>query len=52
MTGDSIFNLLRIGEVDTDENDKPFDPAPKIKSVEVGFWSVLYALSVRKLIYH
>ncbi|KAK8509197.1 hypothetical protein V6N13_062254 [Hibiscus sabdariffa] len=35
VTGDSIFNLLRIGEVDTDQNDRPLDPPPKIKSVEV-----------------
>ena len=37
ITGDSIFNLLRIGEVDTDQNDWPLDPPPRIKSVEVGF---------------
>ncbi|XVF35306.1 hypothetical protein REPUB_Repub18cG0134100 [Reevesia pubescens] len=35
ITGDSIFNLLRIGEVDTDQNDWPLDPPPRIKSVEV-----------------
>ncbi|KAE8665256.1 Peptidyl-prolyl cis-trans isomerase CYP57 [Hibiscus syriacus] len=35
VTGESIFNLLRIGEVDTDQNDRPLDPPPKIKSVEV-----------------
>lgn len=36
VTGDSIFNLMRIGEVDTDKNDWPLDPAPKICSVEVS----------------
>ncbi|PPS07693.1 hypothetical protein GOBAR_AA12952 [Gossypium barbadense] len=35
VTGDSIFNLLRIGEVDTDQDDRPLDPPPRIKSVEV-----------------
>ncbi|GLT97244.1 hypothetical protein SLE2022_148170 [Rubroshorea leprosula] len=35
VTGDSIFNLLRIGEVDTDKDDRPLDPLPRIKSVEV-----------------
>lgn len=35
MTGDSIYNLLRLGEVDTGKDDRPLDPAPKILSVEV-----------------
>ncbi|KAL5783474.1 hypothetical protein ACOSP7_008503 [Xanthoceras sorbifolium] len=35
VTGDSIYNLLRIGEVDADKNDRPLDPAPKVLSVEV-----------------
>ncbi|OMO86498.1 hypothetical protein COLO4_21097 [Corchorus olitorius] len=35
VTGDSIYNLLRIGEVDTDQDDRPLDPPPRIKSVEV-----------------
>ncbi|CAN8327136.1 unnamed protein product [Cochlearia groenlandica] len=35
VTGDSIFNLLRLGEVDTGKDDRPLDPAPKILSVEV-----------------
>ncbi|KAH9618073.1 hypothetical protein KSS87_014431 [Heliosperma pusillum] len=36
VTGDSIFNLLRIGEeIETDSDDRPLDPAPKITSVEV-----------------
>ncbi|XP_078428910.1 cyclophilin-like peptidyl-prolyl cis-trans isomerase family protein [Wolffia australiana] len=35
VTGDSIFNLLRIGEVETDKNDRPISPVPRINSVEV-----------------
>ncbi|XP_057516495.1 peptidyl-prolyl cis-trans isomerase CYP57 isoform X1 [Amaranthus tricolor] len=35
VTGDSIYNLLRIGEVETDSDDRPMDPAPKITSIEV-----------------
>jgi peptidyl-prolyl cis-trans isomerase SDCCAG10 len=34
VTGDSIYNLLRLGEVDTDKDDRPLQP-PKILSVEV-----------------
>lgn len=34
MTGDSIYNLLRLGEVDADKDDRPLQP-PKILSVEV-----------------
>lgn len=34
VTGDSIFNLLRVGDVETDKDDRPLDP-PKILSVEV-----------------
>lgn len=44
MTGDSIFNLLRLGEVDTGNDDRPLDPAPKVLSVEVGG---LHAESIR-----
>jgi len=36
VTGDSIFNLLRLGDVETDKDDRPLDPPPKILSVEVG----------------
>ncbi|XP_027330419.1 peptidyl-prolyl cis-trans isomerase CYP57 isoform X2 [Abrus precatorius] len=35
VTGDTMYNLLRLGEVETDKNDRPLDPAPKILSVEV-----------------
>ncbi|KAK6912837.1 Cyclophilin-type peptidyl-prolyl cis-trans isomerase domain [Dillenia turbinata] len=34
VTGDSIYNLLRFGEVETDKDDRPLDP-PKLISVEV-----------------
>ncbi|XP_010247377.1 PREDICTED: peptidyl-prolyl cis-trans isomerase CYP57 [Nelumbo nucifera] len=34
VTGDSIFNLLRLGDIETDKNDRPLDP-PRILSVEV-----------------
>ncbi|XP_073129450.1 peptidyl-prolyl cis-trans isomerase CYP57 [Henckelia pumila] len=35
VTGDSVFNLLQLGEVETDKDDRPLDPLPKILSVEV-----------------
>lgn len=35
VTGDSVYNLVRLAEIDTDENDRPLDPPPKITSVEV-----------------
>nr|GMD45916.1 peptidyl-prolyl cis-trans isomerase CYP57 [Ipomoea batatas] len=35
ITGDSIYNLLSLGEVETEKDDRPLDPAPKILSVEV-----------------
>ncbi|KAG4931386.1 hypothetical protein JHK86_048347 [Glycine max] len=34
VTGDTMYNLLRLGELETDKNDRPLDP-PKILSVEV-----------------
>ncbi|KAL6556687.1 hypothetical protein OROGR_005975 [Orobanche gracilis] len=35
VTGDSIFNLLPLGEVETGKDDRPLEPLPKILSVEV-----------------
>ncbi|XP_058179194.1 peptidyl-prolyl cis-trans isomerase CYP57 isoform X2 [Rhododendron vialii] len=35
VTGDSVYNLTRLGEVETDKDDRPLDPPPKITSVEV-----------------
>ncbi|XP_021907606.1 peptidyl-prolyl cis-trans isomerase CYP57 isoform X2 [Carica papaya] len=49
VTGDSIFNLMRIGEVDTDKNDWPLDPAPKICSVEV-LWNPFEDIIPRALV--
>lgn len=34
VTGDTLYNLLRLGDAETDKNDRPLDP-PKILSVEV-----------------
>ncbi|KAG6556057.1 hypothetical protein Mapa_001998 [Marchantia paleacea] len=34
VTGETIYNLIKIGEVETDKEDRPLDP-PKILSVEV-----------------
>lgn len=35
VTGDSIYNLTRLSEIETDKDDRPLDP-PKILSVEVS----------------
>ncbi|XP_062023650.1 peptidyl-prolyl cis-trans isomerase CYP57 [Rosa rugosa] len=35
VTGDSIYNLVRLGEIETDKEDRPLDPPPRILSVEV-----------------
>uniref|UniRef100_A0A803N200 PPIase cyclophilin-type domain-containing protein n=1 Tax=Chenopodium quinoa TaxID=63459 RepID=A0A803N200_CHEQI len=48
VTGDSIYNLLRIGEVETDKDDRPLDPAPKITSVEV-IWNPFEDIVPREL---
>ncbi|KAL4195272.1 hypothetical protein AMTRI_Chr05g63800 [Amborella trichopoda] len=32
---DSIYNLLRLEDVETGENDRPLDPPPRIISIEV-----------------
>lgn len=34
ITGNTIFNLLSVGDVETDANDRPLNP-PKLLSVEV-----------------
>ena len=34
VTGNTIFNVLRMGDVEVDESDRPIDPI-KILSVEV-----------------
>lgn len=35
VTGESIFNLLKLGDIETDKDDRPIDSPPKIISVEV-----------------
>lgn len=35
VTGESLFNLLNLAEVETDKDDRPLDPPPRILSVEV-----------------
>lgn len=35
VTGDSLYNLLNLGDIETDKNDRPVDSPPKIHSVEV-----------------
>eukprot|EP00124_Ichthyophonus_hoferi_P001362 Ihof_evm10s68 gene=Ihof_evmTU10s68 len=34
VTGDTIFNVLRIGELETDQEDRPLE-APRIKSIVI-----------------
>ncbi|KAG9451798.1 hypothetical protein H6P81_004702 [Aristolochia fimbriata] len=48
VTGDSIFNLLRLGEVESDKNDRPVDPPPRILSVEV-LWNPFDDIVPRKI---
>ncbi|EXB57655.1 Peptidyl-prolyl cis-trans isomerase CWC27-like protein [Morus notabilis] len=35
VTGDSIYNLTRLGDLETDKDDRPLDPPPRILSVEI-----------------
>lgn len=46
VTGDSVYNLTRLGEVETDKDDRPLDPPPKITSVEVEYYEALKLLAV------
>ncbi|PON71720.1 Cyclophilin-type peptidyl-prolyl cis-trans isomerase [Parasponia andersonii] len=48
ITGDSIYNLARLGDVETDKNDRPLDPPPKILSVEV-LWNPFDDIVPREL---
>ncbi|XP_068634468.1 peptidyl-prolyl cis-trans isomerase CYP57 [Aristolochia californica] len=48
VTGDSVFNLLHLGEVETDKNDRPLDPPPRILSVEV-LWNPFDDIVTRKV---
>jgi peptidyl-prolyl cis-trans isomerase SDCCAG10 len=38
ITGESIFNLLKLGDIETDNDDRPVDSPPKIISVE-ALWN-------------
>ncbi|KAH0969826.1 hypothetical protein GBA52_028422 [Prunus armeniaca] len=40
---DSIYNLVRLGDIETDKEDRPLDPPPRILSVEV-LWNPLMIL--------
>lgn len=35
VTGDTIYNVTAIGDIETGENDRPSDPCPKIINTEV-----------------
>ncbi|KAL8239731.1 hypothetical protein R6Q59_016298 [Mikania micrantha] len=35
VTGDSLYNLLNMGDIETDKDDRPIDSPPKILSIEV-----------------
>ena len=35
MTGDTLYNMIRLNEVATDNDDRPLDPAPKIIKTKV-----------------
>lgn len=48
VTGDSIYNLLRLGDVETDKDDRPLYPPPKILSVEV-IWNPFDDIVPRKV---
>ncbi|BBN08039.1 peptidyl-prolyl cis-trans isomerase SDCCAG10 [Marchantia polymorpha subsp. ruderalis] len=47
VTGETIYNLIKIGEVETDKEDRPLDP-PKILSVEV-LWNPFDDIVIRNL---
>lgn len=40
ITGDTVYNLMKLGELETDKNDRPLNP-PNVVSVEVR---VVFAL--------
>lgn len=51
VTGDSVYNLLRIGEVETDKDDRPVDDPPKVLSVEVYIslvWNSNFPFSIQR----
>lgn len=52
VTGDSIFNLLSLAEVETDKDDRPVYPQ-KILSVEVAILNchILYLFQIMVVIH-
>lgn len=48
VTGDSIYNLMRLGDVETDKDDQPLDPPPKILTTEV-LWNPFDDIIPREL---
>ena len=40
ITGDTIFNAAKFGDLDVDDSDRPLDP-PKVISVEVKYSSLI-----------
>ncbi|GLJ45343.1 hypothetical protein SUGI_0954400 [Cryptomeria japonica] len=49
VTGESIFNLLKLGDIETGEDDRPIDSPPKIISVEV-LWNPFEDIVPRKIL--
>lgn len=35
VTGDSLYNLLNLGDIETDKDDRPLESPPKILSIEL-----------------
>ncbi|XP_073008007.1 peptidyl-prolyl cis-trans isomerase CYP57 isoform X1 [Typha latifolia] len=48
VTGDSIFNVLTLGDVETDKDDRPLYPPPKILSAEI-LWNPFDDIVPRKV---
>jgi hypothetical protein len=44
ITGDTVYNLMKLGELETHKNDRPLNP-PNVVSVEVR---VVFALLWRE----
>lgn len=44
ITGDTVYNLMKIGELETDKEDRPVDP-PQIVSVEV-IWLHAFVVNI------
>eukprot|EP00249_Psilotum_nudum_P013151 c24181_g1_i1 orf=61-1653(+) len=48
VTGNTVYNLIRLGEVEVDKDDRPLEPVPKILSTEV-LWNPFDDIVPRKL---